>query len=206
MKKILPIYLVALAVWSLYRVLFVFPESVDEFAVKPILFVLLPFIVYKKAAIFGLTNKKTLFEDLLLGISGGIVLGVIALAVNALKYGKFNFDPVFDLETAGILFYILLSLVTSYAEEVFGRGFLFAALRKRGGVLVGALYSSLMMLLLHIPLFVLNNFSLGALQIVFLVSVFMLSMVNAYIYESRKNLVIPTLLHAFWNMAVGLYV
>lgn len=207
MKKVIFTWLVIFIIWSIYRFSFFFPEWVDELLVKPIVF-LGPVFFYlreekKKPASIGLAKGK-IFADLYIGFFLAFLFALEGLLANFVKYGRLSFAPLLPLKGAGILFYLFLSLATAFTEEVLGRGFLFSRiLANTRDTLQAAVYSSLLFVALHLPI-ALRNLSSWTL-IVYLGSVFILSMANSLIFRVRKTLTLPILIHAFWNMTVALY-
>ena len=103
--------------------------------------------------------------------------------------------------------FLVLSLVTAISEETLGRGFLYNRLFEEGRNQFGAaIISSVLFLLLHVPiLFVQLNLTGGSL-VVYLISVFLLGVTNCYLFTFRGNrLTVPILVHLFWNATVALY-
>ena len=207
MKRVLGVWLIIFILWSIYRFLFFFPEWVDELLVKPLVFLGPVFFLLKKEkkslSSLGIKNDN-FFADLKIGVFLGGVFALEGLLANFLKYGRFSFAPILPLKGGGILFYLFLSLATSFSEEVLGRGFLFARLFKIWASLFkAATFSSILFLFLHLPI-AFKNLSSWTLFI-YLLSVFILGIANSLIFNLRKTLVLPILVHAFWNMTVALY-
>lgn len=205
MNKVLKIWLCVFIPWTIYRIFFRFPEWVDEFLVKPAIFILLPLNLSGFKVFPGFEKRRKVFEDVIIGISVGFVFAFSALLANKAKYGSFLFSSALPLYGTGIVLYLFLSLATSVSEEVLGRGFIFNELKKTRGVFPSALFSSLFSLSLHLPIIFTQLNLAGITLATFLASVFLLSMVNAYLYQNRGSLVLPILIHLFWNMSVALY-
>lgn len=214
MKKILKIWFVVLVLWAAYRFLFKLPEWVDELLIKPLVFVLLPIGLIRSGTVPGFAryqsvpgfeNKKSVFEDIVIGAAVGFVFAFTALIANKLKHGAFLFAPVLPLVGSGIFLYLILSLATSISEEILGRGFLFNLFKKKWSVFLAAVFSSLLFLTLHLPIVFIGLHLTGITLAIFLTSIFLLSMVNCYLYENRGSLVLPILVHIFWNMTIALY-
>ena len=201
------VWLVIFIVWALYRYSFFFLEWVDELIFKPVVFLGPIALVLKKEkknwSSVGL-KKDNFFGDLYLGIFLGLLFALEGLAANYLKYGRFSFAPILDLGGLGILGYLGLSLATSFSEEVLGRGFLFMRMhRELKSLWQAAVYSSLLFVGLHLPI-ALRNLSSWTMMI-YLLSVFILGVVNSLIFSMKKTLTLPILIHTFWNMTVALY-
>lgn len=205
MKKAIKIFLPVFLLWFFYRLLFPVSESIDELLAKPLIFVLLPLFILKTKKLPGFENKQKVTEDLFLGVALGFVFAFTALLVNKLKHGSFFFNPVLSFQEANLLIYLCLSLVSGFSEEILGRGFLFNILRKNKTVFASATASSFLFLLLHLPIVVSQLHFQAMVLVVFLISVFLLSMVNCYLYDNRGSLVLPILIHLFWNMTIALY-
>lgn len=214
MKLIWRLFLPVIVIWSVYRIFFNFPETVDEFIVKPLIFILLPLYLAryhtipgfaKNRRVPGFENKRGIFEDLITGVAMAFVFAFGALIINKLKYGVFLIIPILPLVGWGSLVYLLLSIATSISEEVLGRGFFFNGLKKKSTIFLPAVMSSLMVLSIHLPVVVTKRQYNPQTLLVYLCSIFLLSMTNTYIYKFRGNLVLPVLIHAFWNMTVAVY-
>lgn len=206
MRNIFKVWLSVFIPWTIYRIFFRFPEWVDEFLIKPAVFILLPFNLTSVKTIPGFEKKRKVFEDIMIGISTGTVFAISAVLANKAKYGTVTTSPVLPLNGAGILLYLFLSLATAASEEILGRGFFFNMLKKHyKSIFLSAVISSLLSLSLHLPLLFTQLNLTGVTLATFLSSVFLLSMANSYIYQIRKSLVLPILVHLFWNMSVALY-
>ena len=207
MKKVIHTWAVIFIVWSLYRFSFFFPEWLDELIVKPLVF-LGPVVYLLKKEKKGLDSigikEENFFKDLYWGVFLGILFAIEGLLANYLKYGQFSFAPLLPLQGAGILVYIFLSLATAFSEEILGRGFLFTRILKDSkDTFKAAVYSSLLFACLHLAIAFKNLSSLTL--VIYLVSVFILSMANSIIFSVRKSLTLPILIHVFWSMTVALY-
>lgn len=207
MKKVFYIWLLIFVFWTAYRFLFVLPEWIDELIFKPIIFLGPVFYLVKKEkkkwASVGIKTGN-LFVDIYLGIFLGLLFALEGLVTNYVKYGQFSFAPLVRLQGAGLLIYVFLSLMTAISEEILGRGFFFTRIfNENNNFLKAVFYSSLLFMGLHLPI-ALKNLSSWTL-IIYLFSVFVLGAVNSLIFDLRKSLTLPILIHAFWNMTVALY-
>lgn len=200
-------------VWAFYRANFVFSEWIDELLIKPLIFVfpVLYVVVIReknKLSELGLTFRpKDFLLDLYFGVLIGIVFAVEGLLVNYLKYGRLSFVPILAVTTAGgIGSFLFLNLATSIWEEILGRGYLYQRL-----LLVSknqfwaAVSSSFLFLLLHIPIMFTRLHLTGASILIYPISILLLGITNSYLYTLRGSLILPILIHAFWNMTVALY-
>lgn len=176
---------------------------------KPLVFVL-PVIWYiwefekGKFAKFGL-RFGNVFRDLYLGIGLGLVLAAEAIVGNYLKYGELSFVPVLPVGSYGLFPFLGLSLATSVAEEILGRGFLYTNLKFYLSHFQAELVSSLLFTLIHFPI-VLFLLQLAGINLgIYLFSVFALSIANCLLLRYTGSLVTPVLVHTFWNATIGLY-
>jgi membrane protease YdiL (CAAX protease family) len=207
------VWFVIFLVWAFYRAYFSFPEWVDEMIVKPIVFVF-P-VVYiliirekKKINELGFESKGiSVAADFYTGVIIGILFALEGLVANYTKNGKFFFAPIASvLLSGGLIPFLILNFATSLWEEILGRGFLYQRLYKiSGNQFWAASFSSCLFLLLHIPIMFTRLHLTGISFLVYPLSIFILSMTNAYLFSLRRSLTLPILLHLFWNMTVALY-
>lgn len=208
-----PVYQVwgwTLLAWSLYRYFFKLPETVDEFIAKPLVFLgpLLWYVVKieKRDLIsLGLTTKN-LFMNLYVGIGFGFVFALEGIAANAIKYGKIQINPIAAFEQYGMVMLLVLSVATAVSEEILNRGFLFGRImEKTKNLPKAALLSTLLFVLLHVPILVTSLHLQGTMLVLFFLTDFILGMANSLLYYNTKSLLAPVLVHVFWNMTVALY-
>lgn len=208
-----PIYQVwgwTLLVWSLYRYFFKLPETVDEFIAKPLVFLgpLLWYVFKKEKRNFeslGITAKN-FFMNLYVGIGFGFVFALEGIAANAIKYGKIQINPIAAFEQYGMVMLLVLSVATAVSEEILNRGFLFGRImEKTKNLPKAALLSTVLFVLLHVPILVTSLHLQGTMLILFFLTDFILGMANSLLYYNTKSLLAPILVHVFWNMTVALY-
>jgi hypothetical protein len=198
-----------LLAWSLYRYFFKLPEWADEFIFKPLVFVV-PVIWYvrnkekQSLATLGFTWRN-FFTSVYIGLGFGVVFALEGLVAHAIKYGKLDVNPIAAFQQYGF-FLIILSLATAFSEEVLSRGFIFNRLyEKTKNLPYASVISSVMFVLLHVPILVTMTKLQGVTLILFLVTDFVLAMANSLLYYNTGSLVAPILVHIFWNMTVALY-
>jgi len=207
------VWFVIFLAWSFYRANFFLPETIDEFLIKPLVFVLPVIYVVlirekKKLADLGLSPKpKDFFTDLYIGVVIGVLFALEGLLVNYFKYGRFSFSPILETKIPGGLgVFFLINLATSLWEEILGRGFLYQRLYKiNKNQFYAAASSSFLFLLLHIPILFTRLHLTGTSLLVYPLSILLLGITNSYIFSLRRSLTLPILIHAFWNMTVALY-
>jgi membrane protease YdiL (CAAX protease family) len=198
-----------LLAWSLYRYFLKLPEWADEFIFKPLVFVA-PVIWYvrkkekERLATLGLTGRN-FFTSVYIGLGFGIVFALEGLAAHAIKYGKLDVNPIAAFQQYGF-FLIILSLATAFSEELLSRGFIFNRLyEKTKNLPYAAIVSSVMFILLHVPILVTMTKLQGMTLILFFMTDFVLAIANSLLYFNTGSLVAPILVHIFWNMTVALY-
>lgn len=198
-----------LLAWSLYRYFFKLPEWADEFVFKPLVFVA-PVLWYVRKkeklslATLGLTWRN-FFTSIYIGLGFGIVFALEGLATHVIKYGKLDVNPIAAFQQYGF-WLIILSVATAFSEELLSRGFVFNRLyEKTKKLLYSSTISSVMFMLIHVPILVTTTKLQGVTLILFFVTDFVLGMANSLLYYNTGSLVAPILVHVFWNMTVALY-
>ncbi len=196
--------------WSLYRYFFRLPEAIDELVVKPLVFLgpVVWFVlrVEKRSLLTLGFTLANFFRNLYMGLGFGFLFALEGLAVNWLKYGQLQINPIAAFEQYGILVLLGLSLATAVVEETLARGFLFTRLWERRKSLVYAVaISTLMFTLLHLPILVTSLKFQGTTLILFFVTKVMIGVANALLFYASGSLMAPVLVHIFWNMTVALY-
>jgi membrane protease YdiL (CAAX protease family) len=198
-----------LLAWGLYRYFIHLPEWADEFIFKPLVFVG-PVLWYvrkiEKQSLdtIGLTTRN-LFNSIYIGLGFGIIFAVEGLITHAIKYGKWDVNPIGAFGQYGF-FLIILSLATAFSEELLSRGFVFnRILEKTKNLPYAAILSSFMFMAIHIPILVTSNKLTGMTLVLFFVTDFILALANSLLYYNTGSLVAPILVHVFWNMTVALY-
>ena len=187
-------------------------------SVKPLIFVVPPlFLVWvwenKKLKELGLSFEvKKFLTDLYIGVVLGIIghrdgCLILSMLANYLKYRRFSFEPVDAVIIAGgIGSFLLINLATAVSEEILGRGFLYGRLYKATKKqLWSAMIASFLFMLLHFPIMFTRLHLTGSALLFYPLSIFLMGVTNSYLYTLRGNLLLPILLHAFWNMTVAVF-
>lgn len=207
------VWFVIFLLWAFYRAYFNLAEGVDEFLIKPLIFVLpviyvVRFRERRQLSSLGMPlSPRDFFVDLYLGVIVGVLFALEGLLANYLKYEKLSFGPIIALQiSGGVVPFLLLNLITSVWEEILGRGYLYKRLFEISkNQFNSALTSSFLFLLLHIPIMFTRLHLTGASLIVYPLSIVLLGITNSYILRWRGSLTLPILIHTFWNMTVALY-
>lgn len=196
--------------WALYRYFLRLPEWVDEFIFKPLIFVA-PVLWYvrrkekSRLTTLGLTTKN-LFTSIYIGLGFGFIFALEGLAANAIKYGKLQIMPIASFTQYGMGMLLLLSLATALTEEILSRGFVFNRLiAAKKSLPYASLVSTLMFVILHVPILVLSLKLHGMALVLFFITDFVLGLANSLLFYNTGSLVAPVLVHLFWNMTVALY-
>ncbi len=212
-KSLEPVFQVwgwILLVWSLYRYFLKLPEVVDEFVAKPLVFVfpVLWYVLKKEKrdlTTLGLTTKNV-FTSLYVGLGFGFVFALEGLAANAIKYGRLEMNPIAAFTQYGLVTLLILSFATAFSEELLNRGFLFSRiLEKSKSLPYASLLSTVLFVLLHVPILVTTLKLQGMTLVLFFVTDFILGLANSLLYYNTRSLLAPILVHVFWNMTVALY-
>jgi len=212
-RQVFIVWFVIFLAWALFRAYTSLPEWIDEYLAKPVIFVLPVFLIVifrekKTVCTLGLCpSGKDFFLDLFIGVCIGIVFALEGLFSNYLKYGQFNFMPLTALrEAGGITAFLALNIVSASWEEILGRGYLFQRLYLATGILWRAAFtSSFLFFLLHVPIIFTRLHLRGVPFLVYVMTTVLLGVTNCYLLAWRKQLTLPILVHAFWNMTVALY-
>ncbi len=187
--------------WALYRYFFKFPEWTDEFIFKPIVFVfpVLWYVIQKERqtlASIGLTTNH-LWRNILIGLGVSTIFIVEGMIVNVSKHGHLVLQPL-------VLYMLILSLVTAFSEELLCRGFFFSRLlTQTKKIWYAIIVATLMFMAFHIPILVTTLKFQGPTLILFFWTTLSLGIINSIFYLQTKSLVIPILIHLFWNVTVA---
>lgn len=199
-----------LLAWSIYRYFARFPEWADELFFKPIVFAL-PVLWYvtqkEKRSIetLGLTTKK-IFTSLYMGLGFGFVFALEGFFTNIIKYGTLTIRPIESFAQYGLTLILILSLATSISEELLCRGFLFTRIYEvKKSILTAAFISSVLFVLLHVPILVTSVKLTGITLVIFFVTDIILGFTNALLFSFTGSLVAPVLVHLFWNMTMAMF-
>ena len=210
-QRALNLWAIILIIWAIYRAKFKLPEWFDEFIAKPLVFIV-PVYYYikrieKKSFFSALDFKFSItLPDILISLIIGGIFSLTAILANALKFNKFVlFQHEYSLETIFIL--ILTALATAISEEILSRGFVLKRLYQESkNIYYSSFFSSILFLFLHVPILFTNYKLTGDQLLLFMGTDLMLSLVNSFVFLDRKSLIVPILIHAFYNLSIILFV
>jgi len=207
-KKSVFFYSIYLVItWTLYRRFFNFSNTVEEFLIKPIVWLFPLFYLIKKEGLdlksLGITLKR-IFPSIALSLSIGSLFVAEALAINYFKYGGFNIGA--NLGTDPILLSLIISFATAFSEEIAFRGYIFTrfwALSK--SELLANVMTTFVWTLIHVPVvsFVWHLSFSASLTYFFLTAVFGFG--SAFIFARSKNIFSSILLHFLWEWPIILF-
>lgn len=209
-KHVFSLFSFIFVVWAFYRYFpEILPTWIEELILKPIIWLLPTFWLVKKIEKENLSSlgftKKNFFPSLYWGIGLGLVFAFEGFMANSLKYGKLRL-PVLGYGPAGFLEALFISFVTAFSEETVFRGYIFTRLRRlwKKDWLAG-IVSSLLFVLIHLPVgvFVLGYTPL--LMLVYFLFVFIFGVGSAFVFTQSENIFSSILLHVFWSWPIVLF-
>lgn len=205
-QKMLNTWAISIIIWSVYRYYFKtdLPIWFDEFIAKPIVF-LLPVYYYitkyeKGHILKALDFKFNKIGDVVLGTMCGIFVLVTGMVVYYSQHNTF-FPPL----SISVLFYVAVAIASSFSEEILTRGFVLKRLYEESkDVYSSIFFTSFLFFIMHVPILFSNPAIRGGILIQFMITDFLLSIGVSLAYLQRRNVVVPILIHAFYNLAIYL--
>lgn len=202
-QKTLNLWAVVLIIWAVYRAQFKteLPIWFDEFIAKPLVFILPVFWyikkVEKKAILPAVGFAKMKMND---------ALAVIVLTVGYLLFISFlrNFAQMkTSIFTPQTLIVIALSFATAFSEQILSSGFVLKRLYDDSkNALTSSFFASILFFFIHVPILFTNEHLVGYTLLWVMLTDLLLSISIAFIFLSWKNLWLPILIHAFYNMSI----
>ncbi len=198
LRKTFAYYAYLLLVWGFFRLLFKFPDLIEEVWFKPLIW-LLPLLW------LWLSDKKQIkfFDDhwlksLLWGGGLGLFYVVLLLLMNLIKTGGHLSLNIGQWgEFAGI------SLVTAISEEIVFAGFIFQKLQQAVKNGTSMIITVILFALIHVPISLfIYKYNLGQLM-VYLGLVSLTALGNLYVFSKTKNVVAPVISHWLWSLAAS---
>lgn len=214
LQKTLNLWAIILILWSIYRSYFKteLPLWIDEFIAKPLVFIL-PIYIYitrieRKNFFSELDFKsKNLITDLFFGVGIGLIF-FLSGAIGFILKTK-NFDSLAQVfpSYSIIGYFVLIALATSISEELVSRGFILKKLYDESkNMLTSVFLASFLFFFLHVPILLTSSKIVGFVLIKVMLTDFLLSAAVSYIYLKRRSLIIPILIHAFYNLSFYFFI
>lgn len=214
LRPVVYLYAFIFVVWGFYRLIFRFPEAVEEVVLKPLVWLVpLAYILFykEKARSFAAAGvslgwtTKNLFKSIYLAIGLGVLFAVEGALLNSIKYGgSFNFLQL-SLTSAAFAGALGLSLATAVSEETVFRGYIFGRLVRVLGETKAAVATSIGWSAVHLPI-VVFVFKYDPGQITsFLLLTFLFGIASAFVYARTGNILSSVLLHVFWEWPIILF-
>lgn len=196
-----------LVVWGFYRFIFKLPEEVEDFLIKPALWLIPVFWLINKEksklTSVGITFKN-LFQSIYLSLALGVFFVFVGVLTNLAKYQSINFTD--DIGGTSFMTALLLSLATGVTEEITFRGYIFNRVWHGLGDEWKANYIvSIVWALVHIPVALLwwKMDLPGTVGILILITMFGIG--SSYIFARTKNVASSILLHMLWSWPIILF-
>jgi membrane protease YdiL (CAAX protease family) len=213
LQRVLNVWAIILIIWSIYRAYFKtdLPIWFDEFIAKPIVF-LGPVYYYitrvEKKDFFAGVDLK--FHGLSSNIILGFFIGLIFFASGALGLvlkSQSIVEPFKSLPPIStILFFLMIAVVTSVSEEVVSRGFVLRRFYDESkSVVTSSFLTSILFFFLHVPILFTNEKIIGFTLIRVMMTDLVLSLAVSFIYLERRSLVLPIMIHSFYNLSLYLF-
>jgi len=209
-QKALDVWAIILIIWSFYRMKLHLPVWFDELVAKPLIFIL-PIYYY-----FVKIEKKNFFKEISLRRNNlgkrsleGLALGIVFLLISwlALFFKGQSLSSAFSLQPKVIIYLAVISFAGAISEEILSRGLVLKKLYEGSKNIFSAVtISSVLFFFLHIPALFTNPTISGSLLLIFIGTDFLLSLATAFIFIAQDSLVLPIFIHAFYNLAIALFI
>lgn len=195
-------------VWGLYRAAIPLPQEVDEFLLKPLIWLVpLFFIVFKKEKLglnsLGITTKN-LFPAIYFSFGLGAIFAIEGMLINFLKYDTFNFSA--NIGSQPLLYAFGLSIATAISEEISFRGYVFNRLEKIfENEIIANVVATFFWTLLHAPLvFFVLKLPMGEAG-VYLAITAIFGLGAGFVFSRTQNVFSSILLHLLWQWPIILF-
>jgi len=196
-----------LLIWGFYRFLFKLPDEVEEFIIKPLLWLIPVFYLTKLEKLplssLGMTLKN-LFPSVYMALGLGAFFVMEAAIVNFVKYGGLNFNA--NIGDKVLLFSLIVSFATAASEEITFRGYVFTRIWQAvGSELWANLATSLIWAIIHLPVTIFVWKLNLASALAYLLVTFLFGLGAAFLYARTKNVASSILLHILWEWPIILF-
>ena len=208
-QKMLNAWAVSMIIWSFYRAYLgiSLPIWIDELIAKPLVF-LVPIYYYitqieKQDFLKGVDfTFKNIKKHIVFGLLIGGVFFTTGMVVQYLKTGSLGLLPITTM-----LYFAIIALASSFSEEILSRGFILKRLYEDSGSMISSVFiASFLFFFLHIPILFTNPNIYGFTLIQVMITDLLLSFTVSLLYLQRKHIIVPILLHAFYNLSIYLFI
>ncbi len=207
LKNAILLFTFLLIFWGFYRLLFQFPDWVEEIVIKPVVWIVpvLYFIRSERSKLesIGITFKN-LFPSIYLSLILGSVFATEAVIINFIKYGHLNFGA--NLGRTPLLASLAISFATAISEEIVFRGYIFTRLWVAlNNEWKANFITSIGWTLIHVPITIFVNKLSPSAAIVYLFLTFIFGVGSAFIYGRTRNISSSIILHVLWEWPIMLF-
>ncbi|MBI2310151.1 CPBP family intramembrane metalloprotease [Candidatus Collierbacteria bacterium] len=201
------VYAVVFVLWGIYRLVFRFPEEVEETFLKPIVFVGVAMLIEKPKNWLKYFMEVWGSGDWVKALGWGLVFGLGYVVI----YGFSSFLSFGNLQPEGltgssILAFTLIGILTSVWEEWLFPGYIFSHIKADiKGVWLPRLLTAAMFAAVHSPILIFW-YKFAPQTVIFqLTMLFILGTGNVILQEKLKNLIAPVVSHFGWGLAIFLF-
>lgn len=213
LQRALNVWAIVLILWSIYRYFFKtdLPIAIDEFVAKPLIF-LLPIyyyvVHYEKKNFFAAVDlkKKHALQEIAIAAVVGVIFFMTGSVAHWIKMGSFLPSPEKLVSASAVLMFVAVSFASSFSEEILSRGFILQRLYKDShNTFTSIFFGSLLFFFLHIPILFTMESVTGMALVQVMITDFILSVVVSIMYLQQRNVLLPILIHALYNLSIYLF-
>lgn len=213
LQRSLNIWAIVLIIWAFYRHYFQtdLPLWLDEFIIKPLVFFtpLIYFIrKYEQKPLlqaFGF-NGKEWKTDVFLGVFIGSLIFFSGAVANYIESGNLLSQSSVYLAAFPIWYLIIIGAASALSEELISRGFIQKRILDETKQPVrSVLYASFLFFFLRIPMLLTIDGIDGWVILQVMTTDLFLSLAVGTLFVLRRNILLPILVHFFYNVALYLF-
>jgi len=207
MRKVLYFYLYLFIVWGIYRYANDYSEVIDEFVVKPLLW-LIPIAITilfleKRSVVRGIhLHFRTVFHDSFYGIVAGLSVFLVYASALYIREGTVTINP-HQYALIAIVPLLSIALTRALTEEITFRGFIQSRLmhdkhsHHRANIITTLLFIGI-----NIPVILAIKSNSPIEMFTQLALLTELSLIDGYLFHTRAGLLAPIISHTMWAFAV----
>ena len=200
LRNIFTLFGAIFILWTGYRLFFRFPETVDEFIAKPILWLAPLYFIQKNW--LGQTVRSLKLNrsyNIIFGLFVGILYFCAYTLFSYFKFGLPTFNPA-HLSLKGICLQLIIALSTGFIEEfVFRSYFLEKALIIFNDRIISNSFTTILFTLIHLPITVFVYKYPFTEALLYLSIITLSGFIYGAVYLHKKSLAASTATHAVWN-------